>query len=211
MKSVEAVAKKGMVAVKANEYSAAVVKQFLGEAQPNIKGCGSQLGTIKQKLTGIEVKTHNCSKTLNEILDKQEVLRAEFMKEVKAKLSKHPSSQAPMQVKEIEARLDVYLQNNTVKVQLFIQKTEDLFERFQTAEKTTDELEKRVKPLMAMRGLDNKILENILYFVDLPLAALNGNAVATKAADLVNGLVPVASSMAYDKITGAVLDKTLLV
>jgi len=43
MSAVEKIAQKGKAAAKANEYTAAFVKQFLGEAQPNIKGCGSQL------------------------------------------------------------------------------------------------------------------------------------------------------------------------
>jgi hypothetical protein len=210
MKVVEAAAKKGKAAAKANEYTAAIVKQFLGESQPSIKGCDSQLGTIVQKLTGVEVKTHECSKTLNGILDKQEKLRAEFMKEVVAKLSKHPSKDAPAQIKLIESRLDKLLEGSYAKVIEFIDKTEKLYERFKEAEEETKKLKERVKPLLALRGLDNKILENVLYFVDMPLGALNGNAMATASSDLVQGLVPVASSMAFDKITGVVLDKTLL-
>jgi len=207
---VEAAAKKGKAAAKANEYTAAIVRQFLGEAQPNIKGCISQMETINQKLTGVEVKTHEAGKTLNGILDAQEKLRADFMKEVNAKLSKHPSKEAPAQIKLIESRLDKVLEGNTARVREFIQKTIDLHERFKAAEKTTEELEKRVAPLKALRGLDNTIIENVLYFVDLPLGALNGNAMAQKTSDLVQGLVPVAASMTYDKITGGVLDHTLL-
>jgi len=210
MSAVEKIAQKGKAAAKANEYTAAFVKQFLGEAQPNIKGCGSQLDTITQKLTGVEVKAHECSKTLNGILDQQEKLRADFMKDATSRLSKHPSKEAPAQLKLIESRLDTYLAGNYNKVMDFIQKTTDLYQRFKAAEVETKKLEERVKPLLALRGLDNKILENILYFVDMPLAAINGNALATKSADLVNGLVPVAANMAYDKISGVVLDKTLL-
>jgi hypothetical protein len=211
MKAVEAIAKKGKAAAKANEYSAAFVKQFLGEAQPNIKGCGSQLGTIQQKLTGVEVKAHQCGKTLNGILDAQEKLRVEFMKEVTAKLGKHPSKDAPAQIKLIEARLQTLLNANYTQVQIFLGKTETIHARFKAAEVETEKLDARLKPLMALRGLDNKIIENLLYFVDMPLGALNGNALSTASSDLVQGLVPVASSMAYDKITGVVLDKTLLV
>jgi hypothetical protein len=210
MKAVEAAAKKGKAAAKANEYTAAIIKQFLGEAQPNIKGCESQMGTIVQKLTGVEVKTHECSKTLNGILTQQEKLRAEFMKEVVAKLSKHPSKDAPAQIKLIESRLDTLLADSYAKVIEFIDKTEKLYERFKLAEAETKKLHDRLKPLLALRGLDNKILENILYFVDMPLGALNGNAISTASSDLVKGLVPVAANMGYDKITGVVLDKTLL-
>jgi len=210
MTAVEVVAKKGKVAAKSNEYSAAIFKQFLGEAQPSIKGCQSQLSTIMQKLTGVEIKTHECSKKLNGILDAQEKLRADFMKEVTAKLGKHPSKDAPAQIKQIEARLMMLLKANYTQVTLLMEKTEALHKRFKAAEVDTAKLEARVKPLLALRGLDNTILENLLYFADMPLGALNGNALATKSADLVQGLVPVASNMAYDKIAGAVLDKTLL-
>jgi hypothetical protein len=211
MKAVEAIAKKNKALSKGNEYTAAVVRQFLGEAQPNIKGCMTQLETIEKKLAGLEVKTHNLGKTLNGILDEQEKLRDGFMKEVNARLGKHPSKEAPAQIKLIEARLDKVIEANTTKVQAAINKVMELYKRFKDAEKTTEDLGKRVEPLKELRGLDNKILENVIYFVDLPLGALNGNAFATQSADLVQGLVPVASSMAYDKISGAVLDKTLLV
>jgi uncharacterized protein YhaN len=208
LKEVGKVAKK---IPKANEYTAAVVKQFLGEAQPHIKSCGSQLETINAKLTGLEVKMHDCSVKLNEILDAQQKLSADFKKEAAARLSKHPGKDAPGQLNLISSRLDAYLQNNVKSVQQYIQKIAGLSTRLKEAQKTTEELEKQVKPLMALRGLDNTILENVLYFVDMPLGALTGNAMATASSDLVAGLVPVAASMAYDKITGAVLDKTLLV
>jgi len=211
MKAVEAIAKKGKAAAKANEYAAAVVKQILGEAQPNIKGCSSQMDTVKNKLIGVEVKAHDCSKTLNGILDQQEKLRAGFMKEVQEKLGKHPSSLAPAQIKIIEQRLDALLADNFAKVTEFIGKTEKLYERFKVCEQVAKSLDERLQPLLNLRGIDNKILENMLYFADMPLGALNGNSLATASSDLVQGLVPVAGSMAYDKITGLVLDKTLLV
>lgn len=210
MQAVEAIAKKGKAAAKGNEYAAAVVKQILGEAQPNIKGCSSQMGTVNNKLIGVEVKAHDCSKTLNGILDQQEKLRADFMKEAAAKLSKHPSSLAPAQLKLIEKRLDDYLADNYAKVIDFIDKTEKLYERFKVCEQVAKSLEERLKPLLSLRGIDNTILENMLYFADMPLGALNGNALAKTTSDLVQGLVPVAASMSYDKITGLVLDKTLL-
>ena len=210
MKAVEAVAKKGKAAAKGNEYAAALVKQILGEAQPNIKGCGSQMETIKSKLIGVEVKAHDCSKTLNGILDQQEKLRTDFMKQATEKLGKHPSSLAPAQLKLIEKRLDDYLAGNYAKVMEFVDKTEKLYERFKVCEQVTKSMEERLKPLMALRGIDNTILENMLYFVDMPLGALNGNALANTSSDLIQGLVPVAGSMAFDKISGVVLDKTLL-
>jgi hypothetical protein len=208
---VEAEAKRAKGLAIGNEYAAAVVNQFLGVAQPSIKACDSQLSTIRKKLSGIEIKTHEASKTLNGILDSQQKFRAEFMREVQAKLSKNPSKDAPGQVKLIEARLDRLLATSYTAVQESIQKVETLFDRFKKAEALTDQLEARMQPLRLLRGLDNKIIENVLYFVDLPLGALNGNAIATETGDLVNGLVPPATFMAYEKITSVVLEGTLLV
>jgi hypothetical protein len=211
MKVVEGVAKKGKAAAKGNEYAAAVVKQLLGEAQPSIKGCSSQMDTVKKKLLGVEIKAHDCSKTLNGILDKQEKLHADFMKEATVRLGKHPSSLAPAQLKLIDKRLDDYLSDNRAKVMDFIDKTDKLYERFKVCEQVAKSIEDRLKPLLKLRGIDNTILENLLYFADMPLGALSGNVLANTTSDLVQGLVPVAASMAFDKITGVVLDKTLLV
>jgi hypothetical protein len=204
------IAARGKALAKTNEYTAAVAQQLVGVAQPNIKSAKSQLDTIVQKLTGIEVKTHDASKNLNGILDEQKKLRDEFMKDVRAKLGKHPSKDAPAQIKLIEGRLDTLLQASYTAVEAGIRKVEALFDRFKAADKTTGELAKDVVPLLALRGTDNKVWENILYFVDIPLAALSGNAFATQANDLVQGLVPVGASMAFDKISSKVLDGTLL-
>ena len=54
------------------------------------------------------------------------------------------------------------------------------------------------------------LLGRFLYFAGLPLGALNANALATEAGDLVNGLVPPATFMVYEKITPVLRDGTLL-
>jgi hypothetical protein len=195
---------------KANEYTAAVLNKFFGLAQPNIKDCDSQIGTITQKLNGLEIKAHDMSIKLNQLLEKQEEMRVQFMKQVQEKLGKHPSKLAPSHIKLIEGRLDDIIAKNTVAVMDAIEKVNVLYTRFKGAEPHVAALQKQVDVLKKYRGFDNIFLENVLYFLDLPLGALSGNTWASKATDLVNGLVPVATSMAFDKVTSVALGGTLL-
>ena len=156
------------------------------------------------------MKAHNCAKALNGILDAQQKLKADFLKEVNNRLSKHPSENAPAQISLIKARLETELGRNEAQVMAFIEKTEKLHERFKAAEEFTKQLAVRVIPLKELRGIDNVILENLLYFADMPLGAPNGDVLASASSDLVSGSVRVAAGMTFDKLTGAVLDKTLL-
>lgn len=203
-------AAKNIVSRKLNEYSATVVNQFLGISQPSIKNCIGQISTVKNKLTGIEKKTHDASKLLNGILDKQEQLKTEFMKQAKAQLAKHPSAKAKDDIKTIEKRLDALLDSNADAVQEQIAKVMKLHERFKAAEKTTAELEKRVAAMAKFRTLDHKILDNIIILVDVPLGALDGNGAVSAATDIAKNLVPPIAALAYDKISGKVLDGTIL-
>src|SRR5262249_9059 len=71
-------AAKNLLARKLNEYSAAVVQEFLGISQPTVKNCKAQLDTVKNKLTGLEQRVHEASKKLNGLLDTQVKLRSKF-------------------------------------------------------------------------------------------------------------------------------------
>jgi hypothetical protein len=132
------------------------------------------------------------------------------MKQVQEKLGKHPSQLAPRQIKLIEQRIDDIIAKNTVAVMDAIEKIGVLYTRFKGAEPHVAALKKQVDVLKKYRGFDNIFLENLLYFLDLPLGALDGNIWASKATDLVNGLVPVASGMVFDKVTSVALGGTLL-
>lgn len=209
LKVVEAACKK-VAKKKANEYTSMLFNQFVGISQPCIKTCISQMDVCQQKLNGIEIKTHDASIKLNKILDEQEVLRAQFMKEVTEKLSKHSSPKAKDQIKLIEKRIDALMSTSYSAVQKQIETTTKLHKRFKDAEKTLDGLRPRVNEIAKLRSLDEKIVENLLVLVDFPLGALNGNVMAKETTDLVNGLVPVATSFVYDKLCGKVLDGTFL-
>lgn len=195
---------------KANEYTAVIVTQFLGRAQPNIKSIGSAMDVVEQKLTGVEVKVHEAAVTLNKILDKQEKMKGEFVKEAKDKLGKVQGAKAANDIKLIEKQLDSVMLKSRQEVMEQVGTVHQLVERFKKADAAADEMRPKVSKLLAMRGTDVKVFENVLYFIDLPLAALDGNKMASTAIDLGKGLGSCAANIAYDKIKGAALDKTLL-
>jgi hypothetical protein len=210
MEVVEKIASKGKAAAKVNELGGAVAKQLLGEAQPTIKGCSSQLDTIKQKLTGVEANCHNSSKLLNKMLDEQKKLRDDYLTKAKKQLESRGIKDTSKFMSSIERNLDQALALEYKKVQAQIEKTMDIHQRFKKAEVLTKELEKRLTPLLKLRGLDNVILENLLYFADLPLSALDGNAFAKTSEALVRGMVPTAALTAFDKTSKLILTGTPL-
>ena len=199
----------GLAKRKANEYTAMVIDSFLGISQPCIKTCVSQLDTIEKKLLGVEIKCHEAAKLLNKILDEQEKLRKDFLKDATARLDKHPSPKAPGQLKQIEKKLDDALAPNYEAVMVQQAVINSLLDQFRTAEKTTEELKKRVAPLEKLSTIDEKIVRNILTLVQIPLGALSGNGLAA-GQSLAEGLGSAASSFSYDKITGKVLDGSFL-
>lgn len=208
VKAVVAAYQKHAALGKANEYTSAIVTQFLGVSQPSIKSVGEQMNVVEQKLNQIEIRLHDASVTLNKILDKQEKMKGEFMKEVATRLGKHPNAQVEM--KTIQAKLDGVMIEHRSVVMAQIGTVHQLHERWKKADAAAEVCRPKVEQLLAMRGVDVKIFENLLYFVDLPLAALDGNVVA-KSVELTKGLVSCASNMAYDKIKGVALDKSILV
>ena len=120
---VEAVLKKSSKARAANELTAIVLNEFVGISQPCIKTCQGQADTMVQKLNGVEIKSHDLSKKLNGILDAQETVRKEFIKEAAKSLNKHPSALAPGHLKIIEKQLDAELSSNYAKVMAAIDAT----------------------------------------------------------------------------------------
>ena len=59
---------------------------------------------MQSKHKGVEIKTHEASVQLNEILDKQDALRKEFMKDVDGQLARHPSPKAKTQARRSSTR-----------------------------------------------------------------------------------------------------------
>jgi hypothetical protein len=205
-------AAKTMLGRKANEYTAALITQFLGVAEPSIKSIKSHLETVQSKLKGVEIGTHDASIKLNEFLDKQDDLKKEFMKDVDAQLAKHPSPKAKTQGEKIERALDEYLAGSKKDVLKQQGEVETLHARFWDAKVEIDKLEVRVAALVGKRDVDERLLRLFLSLADLPLAITESVTAKTAnlAAEMASNLAPWVAELAYDKISDKVLDKTFL-
>ncbi|GJQ29788.1 MAG: hypothetical protein HBSAPP03_16720 [Phycisphaerae bacterium] len=209
LKVVEAMAK-SKAGLKANELTAVVIKQFLGESQPSIKQVGDQFDIVEKKLDGIEIKAHDASVTLNKILDKQEEMKDDFMKQAKDRLSKHPGAKAKEDMSRIQSALDGVMLKSRQEVMEQVGTVNKIHDRWKSNKAAVDKARPRVEALKKIRGVEAKILENVLVLVDIPLGALDGNGIATAATELGKGCGSAAGSLAYDKVKSLALDKTLL-
>ena len=205
-------AAKTMLGRKANEYTAAVITQFLGVAEPSVKSVKGHLETVQSKLKGVEIGTHDGSIKLNEFLEKQDDLKKEFMKDVDGQLAKHPSPKAKPQAERIERALDEYLAGSKEDVLKQQGEVETLHARFWDAKVEIEKLEKRVDALVGKRDVDERLLRLFLSLADLPLAITESVAAKTgnPAAEMASNLAPCVAELAYDKISDKALDKTFL-
>ena len=201
-----------MLGRKANEYTAAVLTQFLGVAEPSIKSCKGHLETVQSKLKGIEIKTHDASTELNDILDAQEKFSKEFVKAAKARLDDYPSPKAKQQQSDIEKDLDNELGKSRLDFMQQRGVVTKLYQRFKDAKGDVDDLEKRVEALAGKRDVDERLLRLMLSLADIPLSITESAINANKnfAADLATNLTPWIADLAYEKISDHVLDKTFL-
>lgn len=208
--AVEALAKKHKALLKANEYAATIANQFLGASQPSIKVVKDQFDIVSKKLDGIEIQIHSASTELNKVLIAQEKSLDQFMDKAKELLSKYPGARGKEDMSKIQAKLDAVMLKSRSCVMECIGDVHTIRERWQKASEAVEKSRPRVESLVKIRGTDVKIFENVLVFVDIPLAAINGNGIATKATDLASGLGTAGASFAYDKIKSGALDGTLL-
>jgi hypothetical protein len=199
---------------RANEITAMVLDNLLGIANPSLKACEGALDTVEKKLMGINIKTHEASKLLNKIIDEQERLQKEFLKEASVKLNKQAPNKAKAQLKDIEDRLDDFLVPSRIEVGEQIEKVMEMSKAFKIAKGVTDDLKKRVDALKAQipkKEADAMTFaRNALSLASIPLGAMSGNGMAKSAADLASGLGSAGGSFIYDKITGKVLTGTVL-
>jgi hypothetical protein len=195
---------------KINEYSAAVVTQFLGISQPSIKSCTNNLDTVEKKLAGVEINAHDCSSKLNRVLDKQEELKTEFMAAVNKRLGKHASPKAPEQAERIEKQLDEYLQPNFDKVQDLIVEIGEEVKRIRAADQLTTKLQREIKALASLRGKGVEVLENVLLFTDIAMTPMSGNSNVTTWTSFGQNLAAPLASLAIDRISNKALAGTWL-
>lgn len=191
-----------------NEYSAVVVNQFLGVAQPNIKSVEEQFKIVTQKLGGIEIKCHDASVTLNEILDKQEDLRADFLKQARDRLCKMPTARSTADMATIEKRLDEQIDKLAGDVRKQIGQVDSIYERWKNGHAAMEQARPRVETLVKMRGTGVKVAEKIVWLLD-KMGAPDPDAMAKTAREWQKNASD-AATFAYDKFKHAVLEHTAL-
>lgn len=208
LKFIEASAsKKGLYT--ANEVSAAVLNEFIGIAQPSIKSAQDSGDTLKAKYAQMIVKMHDLSKTLDKVLKEQEKAKKEFLKEVGAKLKKHPIKDKAGQMKMISKALDTALADNYKKVQSQIDRVSAMYA---DSRKWADIIKNLMKRLAKMELKDSKglkVFREVLKAAGVAAGALDGNSVASTAKDLGMGLGEAGGGYVYDKITSKALDGTI--
>jgi hypothetical protein len=82
-------------------------------------------------------------------------------------------------------------------------------DRFKVAQKSVEELAKRVQLIKGFRGDAYRILDNALLATDLLLSPLSGNALVSGAANIAMNVAPLAATLAIDRITKVALEGTL--
>lgn len=205
LKVVEATAKnKGLLG--ANEVSAAILTEFLGIAQPNIKSCGTCYGTFKAKYAQLVVKCHDFSKEAGKIEKKREALEKDFMAEVQKRLKTSSIKDKAGQEKKIRSQLiDTLIKYDKV-IKEKSTEAEKLYEETKKWAPVVADLGKRVKEIELKDPKGIKVFREGLKLATLALAPLDGNQIATKGFDLGMGIGGAAGGYVYDKVTSKALE-----
>jgi hypothetical protein len=203
----KAVQNKGLYA--ANEVSAAILQEFIGISQPSVKTTGSAMETLKAKYAKLIVDVHDLAKTLNKALDSQDKLEKEFMAEVAEKLKKHPTTDKSGQLSKIKANFDKQMDKLRTKVMELIGEVGKLYDTIKGWAKTVTELGKRVEDLVLNDPKGLKVFREALKFCMMATSVIDGNGVASKAADIGENLGTTGAFYVYDKIVSKAVDGTI--
>jgi hypothetical protein len=194
----------------ANEVTAAVVTQFIGRAQPNIKECQGWSGKCEQKVNGIVVNNHGLSKKREEMKAGMSKLHADFMAEAKKRLAKHPSPAAKGQIGKIEAQYGKAVAGLEQRIIDAGNKIDAQRERAKKMEKVVGDLKKEVDQLAKSRGVPYKVIDNLLLLTDIAVSGLSGNNLVQSFNDMASSFGSAAASLAIDRLSKAALEGTVL-
>ena len=210
LKAVEAIFKQTKAGGHANEIVGAVLTKFLGLAQPSIKGCDEWMGKCTNKLNGLEIKNHGLAKNIQSLINAMPELETKFMAVAEKRLKSHPSAKAPGQVTVVRKQFHKAVDAAEAKIKDASKDLLKQIDRFKVAQKSVDELTKRVQVIKGFRGGAYRILDNALLATDLLLSPLSGNALVSGAANIAMSVAPLAATLAIDRITKVALEGTLL-
>lgn len=192
------------------EVGAAIVKQFLGEAPPNIKTCQDWLYRCEQKLNGIIVNNHKLSKQMEVMKAGMSKLEADFMGEAKKRLEKHPSGKGGAQLGKVRTQFHAAVDATEAKILDAQQKLLQQVDRAKQGAKTVSNLKKQVDALAGYRGSAYKLIDNLLLLTDVAVSGLSGNSLVTGFGDMAATFGSAVASLGIDRVSKVALEGTLL-
>jgi hypothetical protein len=210
LKAVEAVLKESVGAAHVNEITGAILQKFLGMSPPSIKGCDDWMGRCENKLIGLDLKNHNLAKEIQKLINTMPKFEEVFLAEAAKYLKRHPSPQAPQQIGLIKQNYHKAVDAAEKKIQDSSKDLLGQMDRFKLAQKSVEELKKRVETIKKFRGGAYKILDNALLVTDVLLSPLSGNNLVQGAANIAMNVAPCTTLLAVDRITKVATEGTLL-
>jgi hypothetical protein len=195
----------------ANEISAAVFKEFLGVSQPSVKSCKSNLDTAKNKLGGMDVKTHDIAKEIQKAMAKAKTMQNEFLAEANTRLAKHPDPEAMKKYgPKVLNNLNAYMKTTDEKIRSLLKSVEQNLATIKKADASLIDLEKHLNSISQVRdSAGYRILDNALALGNVSLSMLSGNGLVSSAQAVCENVVPVVSCFAFERISAAVIDRDL--
>jgi len=210
LKIVAALWKKNKAAAHGAEIGAAVIKQFLGEAPPNIKSCQDWLYKCEQKLNGIVVGNHKLSKQMELMKAGMSKLESDFMAEAKKRLEKHPSGKGAAQLTKVRTQFHAAVDATETKILDAQKKLLLQVDRAKDGTKTVAGLKKQVDALAGYRGTAYKVIDNLLLLSDVAVSGLSGNNLVQTFTDMAGSFGAAVTSLGIDRVAKVALDGTFL-
>lgn len=210
LKIVAAMWKTSKAAAHGAEVGAAIVKQFLGEAPPNIKSCQDWLYRCEQKLNGIVVGNHKLSKQMEVMKAGMSKLESDFMAEAKKRLEKHPSGKGAAQLTKVRTQFHAAVDAAETKILDAQKKLLLQVDRAKEGTKTVADLKKQVDALSGYRGTAYKVIDNLLLLSDVAVSGLSGNNLVQTFNDMASTFGTAVSALAIDRVAKVALEGTFL-
>jgi hypothetical protein len=136
-------------------------------------------------------------------------LETQFMAVAEKRLKSHPGAKAAGQLPVVRKQYHKAVDAAEAKIKDASKVLLKQIDRFKVAQKSVEELAKRVQLIKGFRGDAYRILDNALLATDLLLSPLSGNALVSGAANIAMNVAPLAATLAIDRITKVALEGTL--
>jgi hypothetical protein len=194
----------------ANEVTASIMGQFLGQANPSIKECQNWSYKCEQKVNGIVVANHGLARSIESMKKGLSKLEVDFMTEAKKRLEKHPSGKGGAQLGKVRDQFHRAVDAAESKITEAGKTLVAEVARSKAAEKTVADLKKQVDALAAYKGTAYKVIDNLLLLSDIAVSGLSGNNLVQSFNDMAGSFGAAIVSLGIDRISKVALEGTFL-